>query len=71
MQLFVVEYDSRTVGIAVRIPGGFKFYASNDDFDEMNGRLFPRARTIERHQKRVAKRQRRSQRAVQGKPSSA
>ena len=71
MQRFTVEYDRRTVGIAVRVPGGFMFYASNDDFDEMDGRLFPRARTIERHLKKVAQRRRRSGRTVQGRPSTA
>ena len=62
MQRFAVEYDRRTVGIAVRVPGGFIFYASNDDFNEMDGRIFPRARSIERQLKKVAKRKRRSHR---------
>ena len=67
MQRFAVEFDRRTVGVAARVPGGFVFYASDDDFDEMDGRVFPRVRTIERHLKRVAKR-RRSRRALQGRP---
>ncbi len=71
MQRFTVEYDRRTVGIAVRVPGGFMFYASDDNFDEMDGRLFPRARTIERHLKKVAQRRQRSGRTVQGRPSTA
>ena len=57
-QRFAVEFDRRTVGIAVRVPGGFMFFASNDDFDEMDGRLFPRARAIERQLRRVARRRR-------------
>jgi hypothetical protein len=57
-QRFAVEFDRRTVGIAVRIPGGFMFYASDDRFNEMDGRLFPRARAIERQLKRIAKRAR-------------
>jgi hypothetical protein len=28
-QRFAVEFDRRTVGIAVRLPGGFMFYASD------------------------------------------
>ncbi len=68
MQRFVVEYDRRTVGIAVRVPGGFMFYASDDDFNEMDGRLFPRARTIERHLRKVAKQRRRSARTVRASP---
>lgn len=51
---FAVEFDRRTVGIAVRVPGGFVFYAGNADFDELDGRVFPRARAIESHLKRVA-----------------
>lgn len=63
MQRFAVEYDRRTVGIAVRVPGGFMFYASDDAFNEIDGRLFPRARSIERHLKKVAKGHGRSRRA--------
>ena len=55
-QRFAVEFDRRTVGIAVRFPGGFMFCASDDRFDEMDGRLFPRARVIERELKRVTQR---------------
>lgn len=55
-QRFAVEFDRRTVGIAVRVPGGFMFYASDDAFDEMDGRLFPRARAIERELDRVGRR---------------
>jgi hypothetical protein len=54
-QRFVVEFDRRTVGIAVRVPGGFIFYASDDEFDRLDGRLFPRARAIERQLKRVGR----------------
>jgi hypothetical protein len=50
-QRFAVEFDRRTVGIAVRLDGGFIFYASDDRFKEMDGRLFRRARTIERELK--------------------
>jgi len=52
-QRFSVEFDRRTVGIAVRVPGGFMFYASDKRFDEMDGRLFRRARAIERELKTV------------------
>lgn len=58
-QRFAVEFDRRTVGIAVRVPGGFMFYASSDEFNQMDGRLFPRARAIERELKRIARRRRR------------
>jgi hypothetical protein len=71
MQRFAVEYDRRTVGIAVRVPGGFIFYASHDDFAEMDGRIFPRVRTIERHLEKAARRRRRSPQSVQASPSLA
>jgi len=52
-QRFAVEFDRRTVGIAVRVPGGFMFYASDNRFDELDGKLFRRARAIERELKSV------------------
>jgi len=55
-QRFAVEFDRRVVGIAVRVPGGFMFFASNDLFEELDGRLFPRARAIARALQKVAKR---------------
>ena len=58
-QRFAVEFDRRTVGIAVRVPGGFAFYAAGDGlFAEMDGHTFPRARAIERQLRRVSKRRR-------------
>ena len=56
-QRFAVEFDRRTVGIAVRVAGGFMFYASDKRFDEMDGRMFPRARAIERELKKVDQKQ--------------
>jgi hypothetical protein len=70
-QRFAVEFDRRTVGIAVRVPGGFMFYASHDDFDEMDGRLFPRARAIERQLRKVARRRKRVRRTLRANPSLA
>lgn len=52
-QRFAVEFDRRTVGIAVRFPGGFMFYASDDRFKALDGRLFRRARAIERQLKKI------------------
>ena len=46
-QRFAVEFDRRTVGVAVRVPGGFMFYSSDDRFDKIEGRVFPRARSIQ------------------------
>lgn len=55
MQRFAVEFERRTVGIAVRLAGDLVFYASDKGFEEMNGRTFARARAIERQLKRIAK----------------
>ena len=54
-QRFAVEFDRRTVGIAVRVPGGFIFYSSASEFDELDGRIFPRARSIERQLRKTAR----------------
>jgi hypothetical protein len=61
-QRFAVEFDRRTVGIAVRLDGGFIFYASDNRFRTMDGQIFRRARAIERALKNVARRQSRQQR---------
>jgi len=70
-QRFAVEFDRRTVGIAVRVPGGFMFYASDSRFDGMDGKLFPRARAIERQLRRVADGNAQSQRRFRSAPSPA
>lgn len=54
-QRFAVEFDRRVVGIAVRVPGGFMFFASDDDFEQLDGELFPRARAIARRLEKVSK----------------
>lgn len=55
-QRFAIEFDRRTVGIALRVPGGFMFYASDSRFDELDGRVFPRARAIEAQLRKVSSR---------------
>ena len=55
-QRFAVEFDRRVVGIAVRVPGGFMFFASDDDFEQLDGELFPRARAIARRLEKVSNR---------------
>jgi hypothetical protein len=59
MQRFAVEFDGRVVGVAARVPGGFVFYASDRRFSEMDGRVFPRARAVERQLSKVVRRQQR------------
>ena len=55
---FVVEADRRVVGIAVRVPGGFKFFASEADFSEAAGRIFPGAKARARVFADIARRRR-------------
>ena len=54
-QRFSVEFDRRTVGIAVRVPGGFMFFSSNDQFEALDGRLFPRVRAMERELRKLSR----------------
>ena len=68
-QRFAVEFESRTVGIAVRVPGGFMFFSSTDDFEELDGRLFSRARAIERQLRKVAQTRRDRRAAADGRLS--
>lgn len=57
-QRFAVEFDRRVVGIAVRVPGGFMFFASDDDFEHLDGELFPRTRAIARGLEKGSKKKR-------------
>jgi hypothetical protein len=68
MQRFAVELKRRTVGIAVRLAGGFVFFASDRAFEEMDGRTFARAREIERQLKKIAKRQEQERRQFRTEP---
>ena len=70
-QRFVVQFDHRTVGIAVRVPGGFIFYASDDEFDGMDGRIFTRARAIERQLEKIARQQQRGRPMLRESPLPA
>jgi hypothetical protein len=55
-----VEFERRTVGIAVRVPGGFTFYASDPAFEGLDGQVFPRARAIERQLEKFARQNKRT-----------
>ena len=45
---FLVEFDRRAVGVAVRSAGGFRFFASDPGFVPLEGRVFPRVRSLMR-----------------------
>jgi hypothetical protein len=68
-QRFAVEFDRRSVGIAVRVPGGFVFFSSASEFDALDGRIFPRARSIERQLRKTARA--RGRRPVMPQPAVA
>ncbi len=52
---FVVEAERRPVGVAVRVPGGFKFFSSDPDYLEIEGETFPRAKTMARRVAEIAR----------------
>ena len=54
-QRFAVEFDRQVVGIAVRVPGGFAFFASDPAFDALEGHVFARVRAMSRRLAEVAK----------------
>lgn len=45
-QHFVVEADHAAVGVAMRVPGGFRFVYSDPRYRTLDGRVFPRARAL-------------------------
>lgn len=44
---FVVEANRQTVGVAVRVAGGYQFFSSDPAFQALEGRVFPRFRSIQ------------------------
>jgi hypothetical protein len=51
---FAVEADRRVVGVAVRAPGGFKFFSSEPAYFVLEGRTFPRRRALARSVAEIA-----------------
>jgi hypothetical protein len=45
---FAVEVDRRVVGVAVRVPGGFKFFSSDPAFFPFEAKIFRKAGSIGR-----------------------
>ena len=46
MDRFVVEADKKVVGLAIRVPGGFRFIATDPAFRSVDRKVFRRARTL-------------------------
>lgn len=44
---FVVEAGSTTVGVAVRVAGGFRFFYSDPRFRVIDGQVFRRTKTLQ------------------------
>ena len=55
---FAVEADRRVVGVAVRAPGGFRFFSSEPAFFALEGRLFARSRAVFQSVAKIARKQR-------------
>ena len=45
---FVIQADKRVVGIAVRVPGGFRFFTSDPAFKSLEAHVFAKAKSIDR-----------------------
>ena len=56
---FVVEVEKRVVGLAVRVPGGFQFFASEPGYEDVELAVFPRARAMIARLSEIARSRRR------------
>jgi hypothetical protein len=45
---FVVQAEKQVVGIAVRVPGGFRFFTSDPAYKGLETQVFAKARSIDR-----------------------
>lgn len=50
---YIIEVSSEAAGIVVRGKGGFRFFAANQRFNPLEGRLFRSAREAERAAKQL------------------
>jgi len=51
---FIIEIQSQAVGIVVRNPDGYRFFAASPRFNAMEGQLFRSADEAERAALRIA-----------------
>jgi hypothetical protein len=54
-----VEADRKVVGVAVRAPGGFKFFSSEPAYFALEGHTFPRWRALAHSVSKLARKLRR------------
>ena len=62
---FVVESGKKVVGIAIKVPGGFKFFSSDPDYERLEATIFPRAHTLMRRVSDVGRARRALTSAIQ------
>ena len=43
---FVVEWNRKLVGVAVRVAGGFRFFSSDPDFLRLEGTTFRKVKSL-------------------------
>ena len=55
LERFVVAAGRKTVGVAVRVRGGYRFFCSDPQFQSIDSRIYPRARALARHVAELAK----------------
>jgi hypothetical protein len=51
---YIIEVNSKPVGIVVRDPDGYRFFAASPRFYRMDGQLFRNAREAEHAARRLA-----------------
>ncbi len=51
---YIIEVGSKPVGIVVRDPDGYRFFAASQRFYRIDGKLFRNAREAERAARRLA-----------------
>ncbi len=51
---YIIEVGSKTAGIVVRNPEGYRFFAATNRFNALEGQLFRNAREAERAAVRLA-----------------
>ena len=51
---YIIEVSSQAVGIVVRNPDGYRFFAASNRFNALEGQLFRNAREAERAAVRLA-----------------
>ena len=54
-QCFAIEDRRRTVGLACRVPNGFRFFAAEQPYFALEGMVFPRVRAVEKEVRQLSR----------------